>query len=318
MVKVIVGLMGGSVVGGAAKLSTADQLRPFLALLAKHKVRELDTARVYNSGKGEELLGELKDEIEQENFEIATKAPGFSPGSLSYDKVIQNCDASLKALKQNQIDLYYFHGPDRETPLEESCKAINELYKQHKFCRFGISNFRADEVEEILNICKKNAWIAPSVYQGGYNPLLRSMESKLLPLLRKHNISFYAYSPLGGGFFSRPAAQLREPPSGGRMDQMKHFHDIYVNDLSMELHDDLQKKCDEAQIPMAVACLRWLMHHSPLGEADGVILGGSSQEQMENNLLACEGGALPSPILDSFGTMWKRYSTEREPPAYSV
>lgn len=318
MVKIIVGLMGGSVVGGAAKLSTADQLRALLTMLAKHKVKELDTARVYNKGRSEELLGEVNVEIDRQGFEIATKAPGFSPGSLSYDAVISNCNASLAALRQSQIDLYYFHGPDRKTPLEESCKAINDLYDQGKFRRFGVSNFRAAEVEEIVGICKKHNWIVPSVYQGGYNPLGRTMELKLLPVLRKHHMSFYAFSPLGGGFFSRPAAQLRDPPAGGRMDQMKNVKDLYVNDLSLELHDELQKKCEEAGVPMAVATLRWLMHHSPLNENDGILLGGSSQEQIEQNLKACEQGPLPQAVLDSFENMWKRISTEREPPPYSV
>lgn len=307
MVKVIVGLMGGSVASGTQKLATPEQLRPFLAMLNKHRVRELDTARVYNGGRSEELLGEVDDSLREYGMSVATKAPGFSGGSLTYDKVTNACNASLAALKQRKVDLYYFHGPDRQTPLEESCRAIDRLHREGKFDRFGVSNLHVSEVDEIVAICRKNGWLLPSVYQGGYNPLLRSMEPELLPALRKHGMAFYAYSPLGGGYFSRPAEQLRQPPAGGRMEQMQHFQMMYVNDLTMKLHGELDEACKKERITMKEAALRWLLHHSPLGEDDGVILGGSSSEQMEENLTACEAGPLPKSIVDSFESMWAQY-----------
>lgn len=318
MVKVIAGLMGGSVAGGAAKLATAEQLRPFLFMLASHKVTELDTARVYNGGRSEELLGEVQDTVRSNHFDIATKAPGFSPGSLAYDNIIKNCNASLAALKEKAVDLYYFHGPDGKTPLEESLKAIHQLHQEKKFSRFGISNFSNEQVLEMISLCKQNGWILPSVYQGGYNPFLRTMESKLLPTLREHSIAFYAYSPLGGSFFSKTTEQLRTPPDGSRMHAMKVFQQIYVNDLSLELHSQLQQACQQAGLEMKEACLRWLLHHSPLDDEDGIILGASSHDQMEENLRACEGGPLPESVVASFENMWTRHVAERGLPAYSV
>jgi aflatoxin B1 aldehyde reductase len=164
MVKVIAGLMGSSVASGSKKVTTPDHLRSMLSLLAKHNITELDTARVYNNGKSEELLGEVKGTASR--FAIATKAPAFGPGTLSYDSVISNCNASLAALKQSKIDLYYFHGPDSQTPLSESCRAIHELHTEGKFVRWGVSNLHADAVSEIVSICEKEGWIKPSVYQG--------------------------------------------------------------------------------------------------------------------------------------------------------
>ncbi|QIW97672.1 hypothetical protein AMS68_003190 [Peltaster fructicola] len=316
MVKVIVGLMGGSVMGGAAKLSNAEQLRPFLSMLSAHKITEVDTARVYNKGRSEELMGEVSDTTN--NFKIATKAPGFFAGSLTYDNVIKNCNASLAALKTTRIDLYYFHGPDSETPLEDSCRAINQLHQEGKFTRFGISNFNNEQVLEIVSLCKKHSWLLPTVYQGGYNPMFRAMETKLLHTLREHSISFYAYSPLGGGYFSKTTDQLRTPPAGGRMESMKVFQDMYVNDLSLEMHEQLQKACEQAGISMKEACLRWLLHHSSLNNEDGIILGGSSTEQMEENLNACHGGALPASLVAGFGHLYTRLVAERGVPAYSL
>jgi aflatoxin B1 aldehyde reductase len=318
MVKVIAGLMGSSVASGSVLMSQPEQLRAILTLLSRHGIRELDTARVYNDGQSEQHLGAIKDTVEACNLTVATKAPGFMPGSLSYDNITRACNDSLAATKQEKFDVYYFHGPDRQTPLEESCRAMNQLHSEGKFDRFGISNFRANEVHQIVDICRKNRWVSPSVYQGVYNPLLRAMEPALLPVLRGYGIAFYAYSPLGGGFFSRPIEQLRTPPAGGRMDQMKVFQTIYVNDLSLELLQRLTDACDKAGVTVREAALRWLMHHSPLGEADGIVLGASSEIQMEQNLKACEGAALPQSVVDCFADISNQYKAAGKDEMYCV
>lgn len=318
MVKVIAGLMGSSVASGSVHMAQPEQLRAILTLLGKHGIRELDTARVYNDGQSEQHLGAITDTVESCNLAVATKAPGFMPGLLSYDNIIRACNDSLAATKQKKFDLYYFHGPDRQTPLEESCRAMNQLHSEGKFDRFGVSNFRADEVHQIVDICRKNKWVVPSVYQGVYNPLLRAMEPALLPTLRGYGMAFYAYSPLGGGFFSRPIDQLRTPPAGGRMDQMKVFQAIYVNDMSLELLQRLTEACQKAGVTVREAALRWLMHHSPLEEADGIILGASSETQMEQNLKACEGPALPQSVVDSFAEISSEYKTAGKDEMYCV
>lgn len=168
MVKVIVGLMGSSAASGSSSMNGTEQLRSLLATLKKHDIRDLDTARVYNKGQNEEDLGGVPEA--KSDFSIATKAPGFSDGSLAYQKVIDNCHASLEALKQKTIDLYYFHGPDSQTPLSESCRAIGELHEQGKIARFGVSNVSPQQVDEIHSLCSQNGWITPTIYQGPSYP----------------------------------------------------------------------------------------------------------------------------------------------------
>lgn len=94
MVKVIAGLMGGSVASGAPAVSSPSSLQSLLGILQKHNVSEIDTARVYNNGKSEETLGQVAGAANK--LTIATKVPGFTPHSLTYDKVLASCDASLK------------------------------------------------------------------------------------------------------------------------------------------------------------------------------------------------------------------------------
>lgn len=76
-------------------------------------------------------------------------------------------------LPYSSVDIFYLHAPDRSTPYEVALKGINELYKEGKFKRFGLSNFPSYEVAEIVEICKANGYVLPTVYQGMYNAIAR-------------------------------------------------------------------------------------------------------------------------------------------------
>ena len=102
MVKVIVGMMGSSVGGGSSSMASPTQVKEFLNCVKSHGVKELDTARVYAGGKSEELLGEVQT---YKQFAVSTKAPAFSPKSLTEEKIFTNCNASLKALGQDKVDI---------------------------------------------------------------------------------------------------------------------------------------------------------------------------------------------------------------------
>ena len=91
--------------------------------------------------------------------------------------------------------MWYLHGPDRKTPYEDTLRAVNELYKEGKFKRFGISNYMSWEVAEIVGICRANGWVQPTVYQGIYNAVQRKVEPELFPCLRKYGIAFYEFNP---------------------------------------------------------------------------------------------------------------------------
>lgn len=95
-------MMGSSVQSGSSSLANPIQVREFLDCVKRHGVKELDTARVYAGGKSEELLGDVNAHSQ---FAISTKAPAFSPGSLSEMNIIRNCEESLVALKQDKVDI---------------------------------------------------------------------------------------------------------------------------------------------------------------------------------------------------------------------
>jgi aflatoxin B1 aldehyde reductase len=317
MVKVVVGLMGSSPGKGSQNLATAQQVASFLAVVKQHGVKEIDTARAYNSGRSEEVLGEVNA---HQDFAIATKAPAFSPGSLAEEKIIDNCNKSLNAMGQGKVDLYYLHGPDTATPLSQQCKAIGTLYKEGKFDRFGISNIGPEAVQEVYDICKAQGYPLPTVYQGMYNPVARKGETTLFPLLRKLGIAFYAYSPVAGGLFAKPLDQILKPAAGSRFDQMPVFGQMFLKDETMTALRSLAAKCestkDESGLSLSLmrATLRWMRHHSSLGEKDAVILGASTEQQIDASLSACEEGPLPAEIVQAFEDLWKECK-DGAPPA---
>ncbi|RQM07799.1 hypothetical protein DH86_00000671, partial [Scytalidium sp. 3C] len=106
-----------------------------------------------------------------------------------------------------RVDVFYIHVPDRRTPLEETLAGINELYKAGKFKRFGLSNYLANDIEDVMRISKQHNYVLPTVYQSNYSAVARRQEAEIFPILDKYKIAFYAYSPLAGGFLTKTVDQ---------------------------------------------------------------------------------------------------------------
>lgn len=313
--------MGSSVTQSSTTLSSLAGTTSILQLLTAYNITELDTARVYNGGKSEELLGQVRqsDPSLFSKFKVSTKAPAWAPGSLAPDSIRKNCEASLKALGLDKCDIYYLHGPDRTVPLVDQCRTINDLYTENKFTRFGVSNLPAHEVKEIHEICTSHGWVVPTVYQGGYNPLGRAIEV-LFPVLRELKMNFYAFSPLAGGFLAKPIDQILKPEPGSRFDVMKVFGEIYLKEPAIESRHHLEGllRSDHDLVgldgpgtcTLKEATLRWMMHHSMLGEGDAIILGARDVRQAEENLKAAMfdgqdgSGDLTHPVQEAMNGMW--------------
>lgn len=155
--------------------------------------RQIDTAQAYSvhaHGSCEPRLGNAKA---GERFLLDTKIWSLKPGSHKKENVLKQIDTSLERLQVEQINILYLHHPDRSVPFEETCEALHMAYSQGKFKHWGLSNYAADEVSQIVDLCDRKGWRRPSVYQGQYNPIVRGAESDLFPILRKYGMSFYAY-----------------------------------------------------------------------------------------------------------------------------
>lgn len=168
-------------------------MKAYLDAFYRHGGRQLDTARTYSPhapGSSEQRLGAV---VAGDKFLVDSKVDSFAPGSHAKDKIRERVEASVGALKVRALNIEYLHTPDRATPFKETVQALDQAYRDGKFKVFGLSNYTAGEVEEIVEICERGGYCKPSVYQGQYNPIVRSGEKELFPVLRKHGIAFYAW-----------------------------------------------------------------------------------------------------------------------------
>ena len=184
------------------RYDTPEEVKAYLDAFYEQGGRQIDTARNYSPhapGSCEARLGTIQV---GNRFSVDTKVVSFTPGSHTRAKILESVDTSLNLLKMSTVNVEYLHVPDRTTPFEETVKAMDEAYKAGKFQHFGLSNFTAEEVEKVLKICEEKGFVKPSVYQGQYNPVVRSGEKELFPLLRKHRIAFYAWRSALSSFTS--------------------------------------------------------------------------------------------------------------------
>jgi len=288
---------------------------------------EVDTAFMYCQGETEKIMGRWSEDLKKRLL-ISTKvnpwaAPWNSLTALSVNEQFKTC---LERLKQQPIDILYLHAPDHKTSIEETLSAVNDLYSQGKFLRFGLSNYAAWQVVEIFYLCKSRGWVLPTVYQGMYNAFTRDVERELFPALHRLNIAFYAYNPLAGGLLTGryKFSDLESQPTGRFFGNAwaDRYRARYWNQALFEAIENLQKALTEAYGPgvvsMTEASLRWLTHHSQLSGArgDAVIVGASSVRHLEENLASCKLGALHERVVTAFDAGWQVVLAHGQCPPY--
>ncbi|KAI0697761.1 Aldo/keto reductase [Cytidiella melzeri] len=292
-----------------SRIHDIKTIEEILDTFQAHGHTELDTARAYGLGTSEEFLTEAG--WQKRGLLIDTKL--FPTKDLR-----RYLDISLKALNTDCLDMWYLHAPDRTTPYDITLKGVNDLYKEGKFKRFGISNYKSWEVAEIVGICKSNGYVVPSVYQGIYNPVHRKVEPELFPCLRKYGISFYQYSPLGGGFFTGRYRSLEDKPEQGSRFDSTHaagqaYRKRYWNDAHFKALGLVETVAEKHNLTLAEIALRWASHHSQMKKeyGDAVIVGGSSTKHIKQNLLDLEKGPLPEEVVQVLDEAWLSCNAKR-------
>lgn len=293
--------------GTAGAVAWSDETRTELfEILEKHNVNTLDTAIVYP--KSEEILGSVGA---PKRFIIDTKAPGFSLGVMSKENVLKGIDQSLKDLKVSSVDVYYLHAPDAKVPIEETLSAIQEIYAAGKFKYFGLSNFKATDVQKVYDIQKEANSVLPTVFQGNYNAFSRHIESDLFPTLRTLNICFNAYSPIAGGFLVKDPAKLRSGDIEGRFgpnsESRELYTALYFKEPLFQALEEWAEIAKDAGVSKVELAYRWAAYHSSLDAklGDGIIIGASKSSQLEETLRALEKGPLDEKTAKEVDELWK-------------
>jgi aflatoxin B1 aldehyde reductase len=183
-----------------------------------------------------------------------------------------------------------------------------DISHRGKFVQLGLSNFTAFEVAEVVMHCKYNGWIRPTIYQGMYNAITRSLEHELIPACKRYGLDVVVYNPLAGGLFSGKYKTKDIPKEGrysdsvGRMGEM--YRKRYFKDSTFEALQIIEPVVEKHGLTMVETALRWIVNHSALNikdGTDGVIIGVSSLGQLDENLKDCEKGPLPEEVLQALG-----------------
>ncbi|CAM9138598.1 unnamed protein product, partial [Ectocarpus fasciculatus] len=276
-------------------------------------VQYIDSARIYAGGATEPIVGACLRNVAAQapdvrpTLRITTKAHPSQQRGLSSAGIIAQVNDSLAALGVEYVDELYLHQPDTVNDLVESLATADELVKRGLVRRLGMSNYHDVEVVRCLQLCRENNWTPPTIYQGLYNPLNRRVEVSLLPLLKRNNIDFIAYNALAAGLLSgkhKRGADVAE----GRFKENPNYLPRFYNDPNFQALDIIQRSLPD-DLSTITATYQWLLRHSMLGPNDGVLLGASSLEQLDNNLASCAVAATAAPLsedtLRSFDSAWE-------------
>ncbi|KAF9546905.1 hypothetical protein EC957_009070 [Mortierella hygrophila] len=297
----------------AVKVRGPAAVAPFLTTFHSHGYTEVDTARFYGSGDCETVLSQVPNA----HMKISTKIFPYVAGSHNRENLPKQFRESLKALNASKVDILYLHAPDYSVPFEETLKAIDDLYKEGLFERFGVSNYSAWNVALMHSICKQNGYVLPTIYQGAYNPIDRNVTYELLPCLKHLNIGFYAYNPISGGVLSGKYKFDGETPEGSRYDPKtatgKMVREMYWNKTTFEAVESLTKVATANNLTLLEATLRWIRHHSGLTANDGILIGASKVEQLEESLTELEKGPLPEEMVNAFDEAWEHVRSLARP-----
>lgn len=307
MVKTI---FGGAALSEQSSFKTQEEREKVVEVLLKNNVSNIDTARLYPGS--EVAIGALP---QRTSFTIDTKLiSGFSQGSVTKDAVIADSADSLSRVQIPQFDILYLHAPDTTVPFEETLAGIAEVHKKGIFKRFGLSNFTAQQVQEVYDIAKAKGYPLPQVYQGNYNPVARHLETQLFPTLRKLGIAFYAYSPLAGGFLTKTAADLDAGAGRFNKDAIGGLYSsLYDKPSLREALITWNQIAEKEGISKAELAYRWVAHHSILeGEEDGVIFGVSKLSQVGQTAEGIQKGKLSKEAVEGIERIWE--SVKKDAP----
>jgi aryl-alcohol dehydrogenase-like predicted oxidoreductase len=253
-------------------------------------ITTFDTADVYAQTQAESVLGEALKGQRRESLEIFTKVywptgPGPNDRGLSRKHILESCHASLRRLQTDYVDLYQAHRFDYETPLEETLRAFDGLVRQGKVHYIGVSEWKASEIEQALQIADDMGFDRLVSNQPQYSMLWRVIEGEVVPLSRREGVSQIVWSPIAQGVLTGKYRPGQAPPEGSRATDPTGagFIKGFLRDKVLERVEKLRPLADEAGLSMAQLAVAWVLQNDNVASA---IVGATKPEQVRDNAAA--------------------------------
>lgn len=289
--KVPVLTLGTGTFGGVGEMfskwgtTEAQQARRLVDICLEAGLNFFDTANVYSGGASEQILGEALKGRRSEVL-ISTKAtfsmgPGPNDKGSSRHHLLEQCEASLKRLGTDYIDVYFMHGFDALTPVEETLRTLDDLIRAGKIRYIGCSNFSGWHVMKSLAASERYGLGRYVSYQGYYSLIGREYEWELMPLALSEGLGTMAWSPLGWG---RLTGKMRrgQAPGDGRIQQGGAAGGPPVEeDYLYDVIDALDEVAKEAGKSVPQVALNWVTQRPTVAS---VVIGARNEEQLKQNL----------------------------------
>ena len=265
-----------------------------------------DNAEIYARGKSEEVMGNILNKVKwtRSSYMVSSKVFfGFEENKpnqrgLSRKHIIEGCDAALKRLQVDYIDLYYCHRPDKNTPILETVQAMNHLIQQGKILYWGTSEWSAQEILQAHLEAARHHLIAPVMEQPQYNMLERKkMEDDYLHLFKHQGLATTIWSPLASGVLS--GKYLFDNPTDTRLsiEGLEWLKERNLTEERINKVKSIKKIADDLNVSLPVFAIAWCLKNPNVST---VILGASKVPQLEENLKAMDALPLLTPdVMDS-------------------
>jgi aryl-alcohol dehydrogenase-like predicted oxidoreductase len=247
----------------------------------------LDTADVYAAGKSESIIGSLLPQLRRDEILIASKSyfpMGSGPNSFgaSRKRLVASCEASLRRLNTDYIDLYYIHGPDAVAPIEESLRALDDLMRQGKIRYAGCSNFFGWQVTKAAGVAARRDYEPLIAGQFLYNLVHREPEREVIPALVDSGMGLFCFSPLAAGLLTGKYRGMKEPAEKSRLSfRMKVDGPRFWHQHGFEIAERVEKISTKSGIPMHRLAIAWPLKRRFV---TSVIIGVKNTKQLTDNM----------------------------------
>jgi aryl-alcohol dehydrogenase-like predicted oxidoreductase len=267
-------------------------------------ITTFDSADVYAGTRAETVLGEALKGTRRESYELFTKVyfptgDGPNDRGLSRKHIRESCEASLRRLQTDHIDLYQAHRFDHEAPLEETLRAFDDLVRAGKVHYIGVSEWRAGEIEQALAIADEMGLDRIVSNQPQYSALWRVIEAEVVPLCEREGVGQVVWSPIAQGVLTGKYLPGQAPPAGSRATDVNGGDKMiarWLRDDVLERVQQLRPLAADAGLSLAQLAVAWVLQNPNVSSA---IVGASRPEQVRDNAAAA-GVRLDADLLARF------------------
>ncbi|MDY7227871.1 aldo/keto reductase [Hyalangium rubrum] len=268
-----------------------EAAQPFFRKAVESGINFFDTADMYSQGVSEEVTGRaLKRYARMEEVVLTSKVffdmgEGPNMSGLSRKHIVQGCEASLRRLGVETIDLYQIHRYDPRVPLEETLAALDQLVRQGKVRYLGASSMFAWQFARALGMAERHGWARFVSMQNHYNLVYREEEREMLPLCEAEGIGVIPWSPLARGMLTGSRKSQKDRASTTRASTDAFADALYDHPSDWDVVEAVKRVSEARGTPMAEVSLAWLLSKPAV---TAPIVGATKMEHLEAAIRAVE------------------------------